>query len=83
MYRTEDSLWTSFSALFRADPYLQMLEKLEQDLRQMVQEMAVRGFASKSEEYFIRTADSSEYNPGLGCASNSFTDRRDVEPSNI
>jgi len=86
MYQTEDRLWTSFSALFRADPYLQMLEGLEQDLRQMVQRMTVRGFASKSEQYSIRTTGSSEYNSGcLQCAPKrrSFTNCRDVEPSNI
>jgi len=84
--QTEDNLWFSFSALFRADPCLRTLEGLEQDLRQMVQRMTVRGFASKSEKYFIHTAGSPGYSLGcLQCAPNrrSFTDRRDVESSNI
>jgi hypothetical protein len=45
--RTENSLWIWFSAFFRADPCLRLLEALEEDLRQKVQRMTVRGFASK------------------------------------
>ena len=40
----EDGLWFSFSALFRADPCLRLLEGLEQDLRRKVQRMTVRGW---------------------------------------
>ena len=40
--QTEYSLWISFSAFFRADPCLQLLGGLEQDLRQSVQRMTVR-----------------------------------------
>ena len=41
--RIEGGPWMSFSAFFRADPCLRLLEKLEQDLRQKVQRMTVRG----------------------------------------
>ncbi len=39
----EDGLWISFSAFFRTDPCSRLLEELEQDLRQKVQRMTVRG----------------------------------------
>ena len=62
--KTENGLWFSFSALFRADPCLRTLERLEQDLRQMVQRMTVRGFAPKTEGYLIHIAGSPAYNAG-------------------
>ena len=45
--QTEVNLWMRISALFRPDPYLRLLEELEEDSRQTVQEMRVRGFAPK------------------------------------
>jgi len=39
----DDSLWFRFSAFFRADPCLRLLEELEEDLKQRVQRMTVRG----------------------------------------
>jgi len=44
---TEDSLWFRFSALFRADPCLRLLEELEEDLKQKFQRMTVRGLHQK------------------------------------
>jgi hypothetical protein len=43
----EDSLWFRFSAFFRADPCLRRLEELEEDLKQRVQRMTVRGLHQK------------------------------------
>jgi hypothetical protein len=45
--QTEDSLWIRFSAFFRVDPCLRLLEGLEEDLRQKVQRMTVCSFALK------------------------------------
>jgi len=83
--QTEDSLWLRFSAFFRADPCLRRLEELEEDLKQRVQRMTVRGFASETEEYLIHTAGCPAYNRWcLQCTPNTrgCTDRRDVESSN-
>jgi hypothetical protein len=51
----EDSLWFRFSAFFRADPCLRLLEELEENLKRRVERTTVRGFALKSEEYLIHT----------------------------
>ena len=54
--QTEGSLWISFSAFFRADPCLQLLKGLEQDLRKKVQRMTVRGFAPNAGKYLTHAA---------------------------
>ena len=41
--RNEGGPWMSFLALFRADPCLRLMKKLEPDLRRKVQLMTVRG----------------------------------------
>ena len=59
--RVEDSAWISFSALFRADPCLRLLDGLEQDLMQKVQRMTVGCFAqkiAKIEKYLTHTTGS-------------------------
>jgi len=74
-----------FSALFWAEPYLWLLEELE-DLKQRVQRKTVCDFAPKTEKYLIHTAGCPAYNTGcLQCTPNrrGFTDRRDVESSNM
>ena len=45
--QTKDSLWSRFFAFFRADPCLRLLEELEEDLKQRVQRMTVRGLHQK------------------------------------
>jgi len=45
--KTEDSLCFRFSAFFRADPCLRLLEELKEDLKQRVQRMTVRGLHQK------------------------------------
>jgi len=44
---TKDGLWFWFSALFRDDPCLRLLEEHEEDLKQKFQRMTVRGLHQK------------------------------------
>ena len=75
LLQTEGSPWISFSASFRVDPSLRLLEGLEQDLRQKVQRITVCRFAPNTEKYLIHTTGSPPYNPSfLQCAPN----RRDL-----
>jgi len=78
-----------FSAFFRADPCLRLLEELEEDLRDKAQLMTVRRFAPKTGKYLIHTADIPSVPPvNTGCLhpnrcmrKRGFTNRRYVKSS--